>query len=114
MEFKELNISQSIYKEKICITPTSNSIKSHFVFDSTRYIHQNRFSRKLVMLAPNINWRPKISEYHQFQMNLNCMKFKERHISIKTTKRHYTRVVRDFIERVEGIFELKLIELKMI
>ena len=101
MEYKEMKISQGTYKEKIFITPTGKSIKGHFVFDLTRSILQKKFSRKFAKLVPGLKSRPK-----DIRMSSISNEFKEhgihraaslgQHTSIKTTKKHYTRVVKDF------------------
>ena len=101
MEYKEMKISQGTYKEKIFITPTGKSIKGHFVFDLTRSILQKKFSRKFAKLVPGLKSRPK-----DIRMSSISNEFKEhgihkaaslgQHTSIKTTKKHYTRVLKDF------------------
>ena len=101
MEYKEMKISQGTYKEKIFITPTGKSIKGHFVFDLTRSKLQKKFSRKFAKLIPGLKSRPK-----DIRMSSISNEFREhgiqraaslgQHASIKTTKKHYTRVVKDF------------------
>ena len=101
MEFKEMKINQGIYKERTFITPTAKSIKGHFVFDLTRSILQKKFSRKFKKLIPGLKSRPK-----DIRMSSISNEFKEhgihraasigQHTSIKTTQKHYTRVVKDF------------------
>ena len=47
-------INQSTYKEKIFITPTSKSIKGHFVFDLARSILQKKFSWNFAKVVKNL------------------------------------------------------------
>ena len=101
MEFKEHKISNNTYKVNTFITHTGKSIKVHFVFDLTRSILQKKFSRKFVKIIPSLKSRPK-----DIRMSSVSNEFREYGIqraaslwhftSIKTTQKHYTRVVKDF------------------
>ena len=83
------------------MTPTYKSIKGHFVFDLMRSILQKKFSRKFKKLIPSLYSRPK-----DIRMSSISNEFKEhgihraaslgQHTLINTTKKHYTRVVKDF------------------
>ena len=105
MEFKEMKISQDIYNEKKFITPTGKSIKIHFVFDLTRSKLQKKFPRKFVRLIPGLKTR-----HYDIRMSSILNEFREHGIqratslglliSIRTTKKHYTRAVKILSKRV--------------
>ena len=104
MEFKELKISQSTYKKKICITPTDKSIKGHFVFTWRDLYFEKSFQESLSKFIPGLKSRPK-----DIRMSSISNEFKEQgihraaslghHTSINTTKKHYTRVVKDYSKK---------------
>ena len=97
-----MKISQDTYYKKTFITTTDKLIKGNFIFDLTKSKLQKKISRKFEKLIPGLKSRPK-----DIRMSSISNEFREhgiqraaslgQHTSIKTTQKHYTRVVKDFL-----------------